>query len=76
MNMAEMKKDSFLNNAAADELSRRVSDERLKQSCVDITQLESDPDLRPSVEAIKASRKKKTAKLSISKADIKKIAGY
>lgn len=75
MTMAEMKKESFLNNAAADELSRRVSDERLKQSCVDINQLEADPDLRPSVKAIKASRKKAT-KLSVSPAEIKKLAGY
>ena len=75
MNMSKMKKDSMLNNAAADELSRRISDERLKQSCVDISQLEADPDLLPSVKAIKASRKK-ASKLSVSKADIKKLAGY
>lgn len=75
MKMSEMKKASMLNNAAADELSRQISDERLKQSCVDINQLASDPDLLPSVKAIKASRKK-ASKLSVSKADIKKLAGY
>jgi hypothetical protein len=70
-----MKKDSFLNNAKADELSRQVSDERLKQAGVDINQLADDPDLLPSVQAIKASRKK-APRLSVSKADIKKLAGY
>lgn len=76
MNMDEMKKPNLLDNALANELSKQVSDERLRRAGVDIDQLADDPDLRPSVEAIKASRKKKTAKLSISKADIKKLAGY
>jgi len=70
-----MKKASFLNNAKADELSRQVSDERLRQAGVDINKLADDPDLLPSVRAIKASRKK-AAKLSVSKASIKKLAGY
>jgi hypothetical protein len=73
--MADMKKAIPLNNAAADELSRQVSDERLKQAGVDIDKLADDPDLRPSVQAIKASRKNAT-KLSVSKADIKKLAKY
>jgi len=73
--MAEMKKSSFLNNEAADELSRQVSDERLRQAGVDINKLADDPDLLPSVKAIQASRKKK-AKLSVSQADIKKLAKY
>ena len=70
-----MKKASFLNNAKADELSRQVSDERLRQAGVDINQLADDPDLLPSVQAIKASRKN-APKLSVSKANIKKLAGY
>jgi hypothetical protein len=70
-----MKKQLFLANTAAEELSRQVSDERLKNAGVDLDKLESDPDLRPSVEAIKASRKK-AAKLSAKKTDIKKLAGY
>ena len=74
--MADMKKPNFLDNAAANELSRQVSEERLRRAGVDIDQLASDPDLRPSVEAIKASRKKKSVKLSVSRANIKKLAGY
>jgi hypothetical protein len=75
--MAEMKKDNFLDNAAADELSRRITDERLRQSGVDFSKLADDPDLRPVVEAAEASKKKRKApKLSISKAEVKKLAGY
>lgn len=75
MKASDMKKATILNNAAADELSRQVSDERLKQSGVDINKLEDDPDLFPSVQAIKASRKN-VVKLAVSKAAIKKLAGY
>jgi hypothetical protein len=70
-----MKKPSFLNNAKADELSRQVSDERLRKAGVDINKLADDPDLRSAVQGIKASRKK-APKLSVSKATIKKLAGY
>ena len=75
MKITDMKKVLPLNNAAADELSRQVSDERLRQAGVDLDKLAEDPDLRPSVQAIQASRKKK-AKLSVSQADIEKLAKY
>jgi hypothetical protein len=75
MKMADMKKTSFLSNAAADELSRQVSDERLRQSGVDIDKLADDPDLLPSVQAIQTSRKN-APKPTLSKAALKKLAGY
>lgn len=75
MKITDMKKVLPLNNAAADELSRQVSDERLRQAGVDLDKLAEDPDLRPSVKAIQASRKRK-AKLSVSQADIEKLAKY
>ncbi len=69
-----MKKPSILSNAAAEELSRRVSDERLRHSGVDIEQLADDPDLIASVQAIKHIRDH-APKLSVSDADIRKLAG-
>jgi hypothetical protein len=75
MKITDMKKVLPLSNAAADELSRQVSDERLRQAGVDIDKLAEDPDLLPSVKAIQASRKK-ASKLSVSKAHIKKLAKY
>jgi hypothetical protein len=75
MKNTDMKKVLPLSNAAADELSRQVSDERLRQAGVDIDKLADDPDLLPAVQAIKASRKK-ASKLSVSKAHIKKLAKY
>ena len=70
-----MKKVLPLNNAAADELSRQVSDERLRQAGVEVDKLAEDPDLLPSVKAIQASQKK-ASKLSVSKAHIRKLAKY
>jgi len=69
-----MKKGDFLNNDAAMELSRQITDARLKKAGVDLNQLVDDPDLRPFVEAVKKSKKRRSASISISKAAIKKLA--
>jgi hypothetical protein len=71
-----MKKDTFLSNDAAMELSRQITDVRLKKAGVNLNKLAEDPDLRLAVEAVKKARKRKAPKLSISKADIEKLAGY
>ena len=71
-----MKKDQFFSSDEADELSRLVTNERVKQAGVDLSQIENDPDLAPLATALKASRKKRSTKSPYPPAMIKKLAGY
>ena len=70
------KKASALRSAEAEELSRLLTVERLKQAKVANLAAADDPDLKPLVDAVRKVSKKKAKKTPFTADDIKKLAGF
>ena len=73
------KKSGALNTAAAEELSRLLTYERVKHAgVVDLAKVTNDPDLKPLADAVrKVSKKKKRGKPApFTPDDLKKLAGF
>ena len=71
-----VKKDKFLDNEEANELSRQLTEVRAKHFKVNLEKASNDPDLSRLAETLKASKKKrKTAKPAYSQDLLKKLAG-
>lgn len=71
----DMKKDRFLSNESANELSRQLTEWRFKHSRVKLDNVSHDPDLARLAATITQSQKKrKTAGTGISEDLLKKLA--
>ena len=73
------KKTGALDSAAAEELSRLLTYERVKHAgVVDLAKVTNDPDLKPLAEAVKkVSQKKRSGKPTpFTQDDLKKLAGF
>jgi len=69
------KKASALRSAEAEELSRLLTVERLKQAKV-ANLASDDPDLKPLADAVRKVSNKKAKKTPFTPDDIKKLAGF
>jgi hypothetical protein len=70
------KKASALRSAEAEELSRLLTVERLKQAKVENLAASDDPDLKPLADAVRKVSTKKAKKTPFTPDDIKKLAGF
>ena len=71
-----VKKDRFLNNEPANELSRQLTEVRLKHFKVNLDKGSKDPDLSRLAATLQASKRgRKMGKRVFSQSQLKKLAG-
>jgi hypothetical protein len=71
----DVKKDRFLDNEPANELSRQLTDLRFKHSKVNLDKVDHDPDLSRLADTINKSREKRPKSARISRNLLNKLAG-
>lgn len=72
----DVKKDRFLDNEPANELSRQLTDLRFDNSKVNLEKVDHDPDLSRLADTINKSREKRQSKSArINRNLLNKLAG-
>jgi hypothetical protein len=71
----DVKKDRFLDNEPANELSRQLTDLRFKHSKVNLEKVDHDPDLSRLADTINKSREKRPKSARINRSLLNKLAG-
>jgi hypothetical protein len=70
-----VKKDRFLDNEPANELSRQLTELRFKHSKVNLEKVDHDPDLSRLADTINKSRQSRPKSAKINRSLLNKLAG-